>query len=99
MRNTNRVRVAAMAVLVATVVVVGAGQAGADVRRYPVDGGGSGNGQHSIQSLKKPQRGAQSLAGSLRSIFTRWFDADGTDGGSAVVATLRMPVVRAPQGN
>ena len=95
MRNTNRVRVAAMAVLVAAVVVVGV--AGAEPRRAPEEMGGSGN--NAVQTLKRAQRGAQSLAGSLRSIFTRWFDADGTDGGSAVVGTLRMPVVRAPQGN
>ncbi|HEY2954684.1 MAG TPA: hypothetical protein VGK89_05500 [Candidatus Eisenbacteria bacterium] len=95
MRNTNRVRVAAMAVLVAAAVVVGAGQAGAEVRRYPVDGGGSGNGQHSIQSLKKPHRGAQSMADALRSIFVRYWDADGD--ATALNPTQRMPVVRGPR--
>ena len=100
MRSNSKVRRAAMAALVAVALVVGAGQVSADVERYPVDGKGVGNGlaHRSPKELKRPQKGALSLAGSsLRSLFIRYWDADGTDDVIAVGGSQRMPIVRGPR--
>ena len=98
MRSNSKVRRAAMAALVAAALVMGAGQSSADVQRYPVDGGGKGN-SHSPRALKRPTRGALSLASSLRSIFVRYWDVDGEGSASDVAGTQRMPVSRAPRDN
>jgi len=97
MRSNSKVRRAAMAALVAAALVVGAGQSSADVGRFPVDGG-KGN-AHSPRTLKRPARGALSLAGSLRSMFIRYWDADGEGSASDVSGSQRMPVSRAPRDN
>jgi hypothetical protein len=100
MRSNSKVRRAAMAALVAAALVVGAGQVSADVSRFPVDGGGRGNStdSNSPRSLKRPHKGALSLVtSSLRSLFTRYWDADGTDDVIDVGGTQRMPVVRGPR--
>jgi len=93
MRSKSKVRWAAMATLVAAALVMGAGQSSAEVRRIGVDFGPSIHSPNSPRNLKRPVRGAMSLAGSLRFILVRYLDVDGL--GESF--TLRMPVVRDPR--
>ena len=98
MRSNSKVRRATMAALVAAAVVMGAGQANAGVRQIGVDFGPwnhSSNG--SPQSLKRPGRGATSLAGTLRLIFGRRFELDGLGGGAPAEVIQRMPAMREPR--
>jgi len=101
MRSNSKVRVAAMAALVAAALVMGAGQSSADVQRYPVDGGGRGNANSgtSPRALKRPVRGAMSLSGALRSILTRYWEVDGGSPTYDAIGFQRMPATRAPRNN